>query len=55
MENENNSDQLRTFEDPRLCEELQLACKSLNYQTPTRIQQAALPYSLAGKDLIALA
>jgi len=34
---------------------MQVACKSLNYATPTRIQQATLPYSLSGKDLIALA
>jgi superfamily II DNA/RNA helicase len=34
---------------------MQVACKSLNYVTPTRIQQETLPYSLKGKDLIALA
>jgi superfamily II DNA/RNA helicase len=27
----------------------------LNYLNPTKIQAASLPYSLAGKDLIALA
>jgi ATP-dependent RNA helicase DDX47/RRP3 len=34
---------------------MQLACKSLNYTTPTRIQQTTLPYTLARKDIIALA
>jgi ATP-dependent RNA helicase DDX47/RRP3 len=43
------------FKDERLCEELQQACSSLNYTVPTRVQQATLPYSLARKDLIALA
>jgi len=34
---------------------MKLACKSLNYATPTKIQSAALPYSLTGHDIIALA
>lgn len=34
---------------------MQLACKTLNYATPTRIQQTTLPYSLSRKDIIALA
>jgi ATP-dependent RNA helicase DDX47/RRP3 len=34
---------------------MRLACKSLNYATPTKIQSAALPYSITGRDIIALA
>ncbi|CAM6001238.1 unnamed protein product [Sphagnum balticum] len=34
---------------------MRVACKSLNYATPTPIQSASLPYSLSGRDLIALA
>lgn len=51
----NQIEEVKSFDDSRLCEELRLACQSLNYKTPTKIQSAALPYSLAGKDLIALA
>ena len=46
---------MTSFQDNRLCEELQLACQSLEYKTPTKIQAAALPYSLKKQDLIALA
>lgn len=32
-----------------------LACKSLGYKKPTKIQAESLPYTLEGKDIIALA
>lgn len=54
-EEKDNIEELQDFNDNRLCEELQQACKSLNYLQPTRIQQATLPYSLLRKDIIALA
>lgn len=47
--------EIKSFDDQRICEEMRIACKSLNYTTPTKIQSAALPYSLTGHDIIALA
>lgn len=47
--------EVQSFSDSRICEELQIACKALNYSTPTRIQQTTLPYTLQRKDIIALA
>jgi ATP-dependent RNA helicase DDX47/RRP3 len=32
-----------------------LACESLNYIKPTKIQSESLPYTLSGQDIIALA
>ena len=32
-----------------------LACESLGYKKPTKIQSESLPYTLDGKDIIALA
>jgi superfamily II DNA/RNA helicase len=51
----NESLEIKSFDDERICEEMRIACKSLNYTTPTKIQSAALPYSLTGHDIIALA
>lgn len=46
---------ISSFNDLPLCEALQLACKSLGYVRPTPIQAQSLPYTLKGKDIIALA
>lgn len=43
------------FEELSLSEELLLACKALNYVKPTPIQAQSLPFTLKGKDIIALA
>ena len=39
----------------QVCEELVEACERLKYSKPTEIQVESLPYSLKGKDIIALA
>ena len=32
-----------------------MACESLGYKKPTKIQAESLPYTLKGRDIIALA
>jgi len=44
-----------TFESLGVIPELCAACKSLNYNSPTPIQAAAIPEALAGRDIIGLA
>lgn len=47
--------EITSFDQLPLCEALQLAVKSLKYTIPTPIQAQTLPYTLKGKDVIALA
>jgi ATP-dependent RNA helicase DDX47/RRP3 len=51
---EENESQV-SFKDLGICSELCLACEKLGFTKPTKIQIESLPYSLSGKDLIALA
>lgn len=44
-----------SFESLGVCEELVEACKRLKYEKATTIQRESLPYTLKGKDIIALA
>mmetsp|Transcript_12012 Transcript_12012/g.36617 ORF Transcript_12012/g.36617 Transcript_12012/m.36617 type:complete len:448 (-) Transcript_12012:894-2237(-) len=44
-----------SFRSLGLCEELCAACERIGYRRPTRIQEAALPLALDGRDVIGLA
>jgi len=44
-----------TFEELGVCKTLCEQCKSLNFQKPSKIQAQAIPYALAGKDIIGIA
>ncbi|KAI0978633.1 hypothetical protein GJ496_007260 [Pomphorhynchus laevis] len=52
---ENISNECKTFQELGLCETLSHACKALNWNTPTSIQQVAIPAALNGNDIIGLA
>ncbi|KHJ82842.1 DEAD/DEAH box helicase [Oesophagostomum dentatum] len=57
-EDENNkedNDQPKTFKDLGVCDPLCEACERLDWKTPTKIQSAAFPYALKGRDVIGLA
>ncbi|XP_020110682.1 DEAD-box ATP-dependent RNA helicase 10 isoform X1 [Ananas comosus] len=45
----------KTFAGLGVCEELVEACKSLGWETPSKIQAEAIPYALQGRDVIGLA
>ncbi len=45
----------KTFKELGVCEEIVEACDKLKYKFATKIQAESLPYSLKGKDIIALA
>ncbi|GJQ12334.1 hypothetical protein GpartN1_g4733.t1 [Galdieria partita] len=44
-----------TFEKLGVCKTLCEECKSLNYHIPSKIQVQAIPYALAGRDIIGIA
>ncbi|KAL4363575.1 hypothetical protein GQ457_04G037770 [Hibiscus cannabinus] len=46
-------EEIKSFKDLGLCDELVEACDSLGWKTPTKIQVEAVPHALEGKDLIA--
>ncbi|KAF2309294.1 hypothetical protein GH714_001532 [Hevea brasiliensis] len=48
-------EELKTFKDLGICEQLLEACDSLGWKNPTKIQVEAIPHALEGKDLIGLA
>ncbi|XP_077253420.1 DEA(D/H)-box RNA helicase family protein [Tasmannia lanceolata] len=48
-------EELKTFKDLGVCEQLLEACESFGWKTPTKIQIEAIPHALEGKDLIGLA
>ncbi|XVE52788.1 hypothetical protein DITRI_Ditri02bG0151800 [Diplodiscus trichospermus] len=52
---EDEKENIKSFKDLGLCDELIEACDSLGWKTPTRIQVEAIPHALEGKDLIGLA
>lgn len=43
-----DAEETKTFESLGVCEELVEACKSLGWNTPSRIQVEAIPYALEG-------
>ncbi|XP_065864951.1 DEAD-box ATP-dependent RNA helicase 10 [Euphorbia lathyris] len=53
MEEEN--EEVKTFKQLGICEELVEACDNLSWKNPTKIQVEAIPIALEGKDLIGLA
>ncbi|XP_017627336.1 DEAD-box ATP-dependent RNA helicase 10-like isoform X2 [Gossypium arboreum] len=52
---EEEKEEIKSFKDLGLCDELVEACDSLGWKTPTKIQVEAIPHALEGKDLIGLA
>ncbi|CAI0555509.1 unnamed protein product [Linum tenue] len=48
-------EEVKTFKDLGICEELANACDTLGWKNPTKIQVESIPHALEGKDLIALA
>lgn len=48
-------EEIKTFQNLGVCDELVEACDRLNYKIPTKIQIESLPYTLKGKDIIGLA
>ncbi|KAK4778139.1 hypothetical protein SAY87_018326 [Trapa incisa] len=48
-------EEVKTFEELGICEQLVDACKTRGWLKPTRIQVEAIPPALEGKDLIGLA
>ncbi|WCJ31285.1 ATP-dependent rRNA helicase RRP3 [Euphorbia peplus] len=52
---EEEKEEVKTFKDLGICDELVEACDNLNWKNPTKIQVEALPHALEGKDLIGLA
>ncbi|KAB2059271.1 hypothetical protein ES319_A11G290400v1 [Gossypium barbadense] len=52
---EEENEEIKSFKDLGLCDELVEACDSLGWKTPTKIQVEAIPHALEGKDLIGLA
>ncbi|CAI0450419.1 unnamed protein product [Linum tenue] len=49
------NEEVKTFKDLGICEELANACDTLGWKNPTKIQVESIPHALEGKDLIALA
>ncbi|WKY06578.1 hypothetical protein Q1695_006620 [Nippostrongylus brasiliensis] len=55
-ENEEGEEETaKSFQELGVCESLCEACERLNWQAPTKIQIAALPHALSGRDVIGLA
>ncbi|OMP03414.1 hypothetical protein CCACVL1_02435 [Corchorus capsularis] len=52
---EEEKEEIKSFKDLGLCDELVEACDSLGWKTPTKIQVEAIPQALEGKDLIGVA
>ncbi|KAL4361421.1 hypothetical protein GQ457_04G037740 [Hibiscus cannabinus] len=46
-------EEIKSFKDLGLCDELVEACDSFGWKNPTKIQVEAVPHALKGKDLIA--
>lgn len=52
---EEEKQEIRSFKDIGVNEQLAEACDSLGWKNPTNIQLEAIPLALEGKDIIALA
>ncbi|KAF6136844.1 hypothetical protein GIB67_043233 [Kingdonia uniflora] len=46
---------MKSFRELGICEELAMACESLGWKNPSKIQLEAIPHALQGNDLIGLA
>ncbi|KAI3846070.1 hypothetical protein MKX03_029102 [Papaver bracteatum] len=55
MAPEGEDEEMKTFKDLGLCEQLAEACDNLGWKNPSKIQAEAIPHALEGKDLIGLA
>ncbi|KAA0042572.1 hypothetical protein IC582_022572 [Cucumis melo] len=52
---QDNEEEVKTFQSLGICEQLVEACDSLGWKNPSKIQAEAIPHALEGKDLIGLA
>ncbi|KAJ7948954.1 DEAD-box ATP-dependent RNA helicase [Quillaja saponaria] len=50
-----DNEEVKSFSDLGICEQLVDACDRLGWKNPSKIQAEALPHALEGKDLIGLA
>ncbi|CAK7355432.1 unnamed protein product [Dovyalis caffra] len=48
-------EEVKSFKDLGICDQLIEACDNLGWRNPTKIQLEAMPHALEGKDLIGLA
>ncbi|XP_056168826.1 DEAD-box ATP-dependent RNA helicase 10-like isoform X2 [Syzygium oleosum] len=48
-------EEVKTFKELGICEQLLEACETLGWKNPTKIQVEAIPHALEGKDMIGLA
>ncbi|XAR68451.1 RNA helicase [Bertholletia excelsa] len=48
-------EEVKSFKDLGVCEQLVEACDNLGWKQPSKIQAEAIPHALEGKDLIGLA
>ncbi|KAL3742208.1 hypothetical protein ACJRO7_017656 [Eucalyptus globulus] len=48
-------EEVKTFKELGICEQLLEACETLGWKNPTKIQVEAMPHALEGKDMIGLA
>ncbi|XP_030457077.1 DEAD-box ATP-dependent RNA helicase 10-like isoform X1 [Syzygium oleosum] len=49
------TEEVKTFKELGICEQLLEACDTLGWKNPTKIQVEAIPHALEGKDMIGLA
>ncbi|XP_059666696.1 DEAD-box ATP-dependent RNA helicase 10-like [Cornus florida] len=50
-----DAEEVKSFKDLGVCEQLVEACDTLGWKNPSKIQAEAIPHALEGKDLIGLA
>ena len=50
-----SAEEVKTFSDLGLCDEVVEACGKVNWSSPTEIQKQAVPYGVEGRDVIGLA
>ncbi|EEF48776.1 DEAD-box ATP-dependent RNA helicase 10 [Ricinus communis] len=52
---EEEKEEVKTFKELGVCDQLVTACDNLGWKNPTKIQIESIPHALEGKDLIGLA
>ncbi|KAI7736639.1 hypothetical protein M8C21_025724 [Ambrosia artemisiifolia] len=52
---EEEREEVKSFKELGICDQLIEACDSLGWKNPSKIQAEAIPHALEGKDLIGLA
>ncbi|CAK5116675.1 unnamed protein product [Meloidogyne enterolobii] len=55
VENNDNNDEIGTFKELGINEELCSACERIGWKKPMPIQQKVIPIALKGRDVIGLA